>query len=148
MAETPAPRTKPSAPAADRTPRLALAAALTAVEGVVVAGLGVYLLVMGVAGDPESKRQAVFGGLTVLALAALPLAAARGLWQCRRWSRGPALITQLMAVPVVWAMTTADGFEVPVGAVLGAVALVTLVCLLSPSTMDALGVGPGRAERV
>ena len=49
------------------------------------------------------------GGLTVLALAVLPLVAARGLLLRRSWSRGPALITQLMALPVAWTLLRAQG---------------------------------------
>ncbi|WP_419997713.1 hypothetical protein [Streptomyces boninensis] len=136
----------PEPPAHPRTPRLMIAAALAGVEAAVVAGLGLYELVMLVVGDPDSKRQALFGGLTVLALAALPAAAAYGLWQRKSWSRGPAVITQLMAIPVVWAMTTAGGVLLPLGIALGAVALTALVCLLSPSTTEALGVGPREAS--
>ncbi|MEV6109335.1 hypothetical protein AB0M28_32185 [Streptomyces sp. NPDC051940] len=128
-----------------RTGRLTVAAVLTAVEGAVVAGLGVYMLVMLFAGDPESRRSALFGGLTVLALAVLPLAAARGLWLLRSWSRGPAVITQLMAIPVVWTMVDVGGALLAPGIALGAVALAALVMLMSPSTVEALGIGPKQA---
>ncbi|WBB63204.1 hypothetical protein O7599_12020 [Streptomyces sp. WMMC500] len=127
-----------------RPPRVAVAAVLTAVEGLVIAALGGYELVLGIFGEPDSTRQAVFGGLTVLALAALPLAAAHGLWRQRRWSRGPSMITQILALPVSVAMASAGGVTLPLGLVLGVVAVVTLVCVLSPSTADALGVGPSR----
>ncbi|GAA2119069.1 hypothetical protein GCM10009802_21000 [Streptomyces synnematoformans] len=127
-----------------RPPRVAVAAVLSGVEGLVIAAFGCYELVLGVFGEPDSTRQAVFGGLTVLGLAALPLAAAAGLWRQRRWSRGPSMITQILALPVAWAMSSAGGVMLPLGLLLGAVALVALVCVLSPSTAEALGVGPSR----
>ncbi|MFW6693851.1 hypothetical protein [Streptomyces sp. MAR4 CNX-425] len=127
-----------------RPPRVAVAAVLSGIEGLVIAAFGCYELVLGVFGEPDSTRQAVFGGLTVLALAALPLAASAGLWRQRRWSRGPSMITQILALPVAWAMASTGGVMLPLGLLLGAVALVTLVCVLSPSTAEALGVGPSR----
>lgn len=127
-----------------RPPRVTVAAVLSGVEGLVIAAFGAYELVLGIFGEPDSTRQAVFGGLTVLALAALPLAAALGLWRQRRWSRGPSMITQILALPVAWAMSSAGGVMLPLGLTLGAVALVALVCVLSPSTAEALGVGPSR----
>lgn len=127
-----------------RPPRVTVAAVLTVVEGLVIAALGAYELVLGIVGEPDSTRQAVFGGLTVLALAALPLAAAHGLWRQRSWSRGPSLITQILALPVAFAMASAGGVMLPLGLAVGAVAAVTLVCLLSPSSAEALGVGPSR----
>ncbi|MFF0726667.1 hypothetical protein [Streptomyces sp. NPDC004134] len=127
-----------------RPPRVTVAAVLTAVEGIVIAALGGYELVLGIVGEPDSTRQAVFGGLTVLALAVLPLAAAHGLWRQRRWSRGPSMITQILALPVAFAMVSTGGAMLGLGLALGAVAVGTLVCVLSPSTAEALGVGPSR----
>ena len=47
--------------------------------------------------------------MTVLALSVLPLAAARGLWLRRRWSRGPSMIMQLIALPVGYQMAQNGG---------------------------------------
>lgn len=127
-----------------RPPRVTVAAILTAIEGLVIAVLGGYELLLGIVGEPDSTRQAVFGGLTVLALGALPLAAAHGLWRQRRWSRGPSMITQILALPVAVAMASTGGVMLPLGLAVGAVAMAALVCVLSPSTAEALGVGPGR----
>ncbi|MFE9255460.1 hypothetical protein [Streptomyces sp. NPDC006879] len=122
--------------------RLIAAAALTALEGLALAGLGVYLLVMGLLGDPDSPQQAETGGVTLLALALLPLAAAHGLRLRRRWARGPALITQLMAVPVSWTLIDTGGGVLAGGIALAAAALTALVLLVSPTTTQALGAGP------
>ncbi|MCA6093737.1 hypothetical protein LE181_16405 [Streptomyces sp. SCA3-4] len=118
------------------------AAALVAAEGLALAVSGVYLLVMGLLGRPDSPQQAEMGGLTVLALAALPLAAARGLWLRRRWSRGPAMITQIMALPVAWTLYNAGGALVAGAVALALVAVATLVLLVNPTATEALGIGP------
>lgn len=140
------PSTGASSPAAPRPARLSAAAALCAAEGVVLAGFGAYLLVMGLLGAPSSPQQAEMGGLTLLALAALPIVAARGLLLRRHWSRGPAVITQLMAVPVAWTLVGTGGAVIAAGAALAAVAVTVLVLLVNPTATAALGVGP-RDER-
>ncbi len=103
---------------------------------------------MGVAGGPDDPEQAITAGLTVLVLGALPLLAARGLLKRRRWSRGPAVITQILALPVAWNLLHADGPLIPGGIVLGVVAVTALVLLVNPATTEALGIGhhPGDAS--
>ncbi|WP_372409474.1 hypothetical protein [Streptomyces luteireticuli] len=129
-------------PAGPRPARLTAAAALTGLEGAALAAGGVYMLVMGLLGKPDSPQQAELGGLTVLVLALLPLAAARGLWLRRRWSRGPALITQLMAFPVAWTLFSTGGAMIAAGVLLALAALATLVLLVNPTATEALGIGP------
>ncbi|PSJ27885.1 hypothetical protein B7P34_15150 [Streptosporangium nondiastaticum] len=130
------------APAGPRPARLTAAAALTGLEGLALAAAGVYLLVMGLLGKPDSPQQAETGGITVLALAVLPLAAARGLWLRRRWSRGPAMATQIMALPVAWTLYVAGGAMIAAAVALFAVAVGTLVLLVNPTATEALGIGP------
>ncbi|MEU6079499.1 hypothetical protein [Streptomyces sp. NPDC047108] len=130
------------APTGPRPARLTAAAALAAVEGVALAAFGAYLLVMGLLGDPDSPQQAEMGGLTLLALGALPLAAARGLRLRRRWSRGPALIVQIMAVPVAWTLISTGGAMIAAGVALAAVAVAVLVLLVNPTATEALGIAP------
>ncbi|MFD6417283.1 hypothetical protein [Streptomyces sp. NPDC060194] len=121
--------------------RLAVAAAVCAAEGLALAGWGVYLLVMGLVGDPDSPRQAETGGLTMIALAVLPLVAARGLRLRRSWSRGPTLIMQLVALPVSWSLVQGGGVLLPVGILLALAAVAVLVTVLNPTTTHALGIG-------
>ncbi|MCF3102860.1 hypothetical protein IPZ58_14855 [Streptomyces roseoverticillatus] len=130
------------APAGPRPARLTAAAALTGLQGLALAAAGIYLLVMGLLGKPDSPQQAETGGVTVLALAVLPLAAARGLWLLRRWSRGPAMATQIMAMPVAWTLYVAGGAMIAAAVALFAVALGTLVMLVNPTATEALGIGP------
>lgn len=138
----------PQAPETGPRPgRLTAAAALAGLEGLALLGGGVYMLVMGLAGSPDSPRQAETGGITLIVLALLPLLAARGLLKLRSWSRGPAIITQIMALPVAWQLLQADSAAIPAGIALAAVAIASLVLLVNPATTEALGIrGPGGVQ--
>lgn len=106
-----------------------------------VAGLeGLAVVAWGVVEAAGGGGKAVAAGLLVLVLAALPLGAAYGLLRVRRWSRGPALIMQLISLPVAWSMLHSDGAAVFGGAALGVLALAGLVLLVHPATTDALGI--------
>jgi hypothetical protein len=104
----------------------------------------VCILVLGLTGDPDSRQQAVTGGVTLIVLALLPLLAARGLLLRRSWSRGPALITQILALPLAYTLLQADSAAIPAGIALAVVAVTALVLLVNPATTRALGIrGPG-----
>lgn len=130
---TPEPAPAPAEPQGPPPLRLTLAAAVAGLEGLAVAAWGVTMFFTG--GD-----KGVLAGLLVLALAALPLGAAFGLRRARSWSRGPALIMQLLCLPIAWTMLKSDGAVVPAGAALGLLALAGLVLLVHPATTDALGI--------
>ncbi|GAA2472470.1 hypothetical protein GCM10023100_26560 [Actinocorallia cavernae] len=139
----------PDTAAADgtRPRRLTYAATLAGLEGVALFAGGLWVLVFGIAGAPDDRQQAVTLGITLAVLALLPLLAARGLLLRRGWSRGPAVITQLMALPVGLNMLKSGGLAVPVGIVLAVVAVTALVLLINRETTQALNIkGPGRAE--
>ncbi|MEV5931829.1 hypothetical protein AB0L56_03410 [Streptomyces sp. NPDC052079] len=130
-----------------RPRRLTYAAALAALEGLALVAGGAWLLVLGVAGEPDDRGQAVTGGVTLIVLALLPLLAARGLLARRSWSRGPAVITQLMALPVAYNMLRSDGVAIPAGIALALVSITALFLLLNPETTQALGIrGPGNTN--
>ncbi|WP_165987467.1 hypothetical protein [Streptomyces sp. YIM 98790] len=128
----------PSAPAA-RPPRTAAAAVLTGLQGLVTAGLGVLMLVLVVTGEPDGVAQAVTGAVTVLALAAIPLSAALGLWRLRRWARGPAVLVQILCLPIGFELVAQGGLLRPAGLALMLAAAAALVCLFSAQTTEALG---------
>nr|WP_245996213.1 hypothetical protein [Streptomyces armeniacus] len=134
VSDTTAPHARPA--------RITAAALLTALEGVVIAGFGLVSLVMLFTGDPDGMTQALTMALTVLALSVLPLLAARGLWLRRRWSRGPSMITQLLALPVGWQMAQNGGAWTAGGALIGVIAFAVLVCVVNPTATEALGIGP------
>lgn len=140
--QNPAPETPESTE--PRPLRLTLAAVLAAMEGLALVVGGAFILVLGLTGDPDDRQQAVTGGVTLIVLALLPLLAARGLLGRRSWSRGPAVITQIMALPVAYNLLRADSMAIPGGIVLGVVAVTALVLLVNQETTRALGIrGPG-----
>ncbi|OII62049.1 hypothetical protein BJP40_29645 [Streptomyces sp. CC53] len=118
------------------------AAAVAGLEALAFIAGGLYVLVSTLTGRPDGVAQSVAGGLTLIVLGLIPLLAARGLLLLRRWSRGPAIIMQIMALPVAWTLIQATGAAVPAGVVLGAAALVALALLLNPATGRALGITP------
>ncbi|MFI9826253.1 hypothetical protein ACIHIX_01080 [Streptomyces sp. NPDC051913] len=141
--QTPAPEET----AGPRPRRLIYAAALAALEGLALVVGGVWMLVEGFTGDPDDRQTAVTGGITLVVLALLPLLAARGLLALRSWSRGPAVITQILALPVAYNLLQADSMAIPAGIALAVVAVTALVLLVNPATTQALGIkGPGRAQ--
>jgi len=141
--QIPAPQT--DGPDGPRPRRLTYAAVLVALEGLALAVAGVWMLVLGLTGEPDDRQQAVTGGVTLVVLALLPLLAARGLIGQRSWSRGPAVITQVMALPVAYNLLQADSVAIPAGIALAVVAIGALVLLVNPATTQALGIrGPGR----
>ncbi|MGX1133041.1 hypothetical protein RKD49_005231 [Streptomyces glaucescens] len=134
--------------AGPRPVRLIAAAALAALEGLALVVGGVWILVLGLTGEPDDRQQAVTGGVTLIVLALLPLLAARGLLARRSWSRGPAVITQIMALPVAYNLLQADSMAIPAGIALAVVAVAALVLLINAETTRALGIrGPGNAEK-
>ncbi|MFI7403160.1 hypothetical protein ACIBW9_22270 [Streptomyces sp. NPDC049541] len=130
-----------------RPRRLTYAAGLAALEGLALAVVGVWMLVAGLAGTPADPRSAVMGGITLVVLALLPLLGARGLLKQKSWSRGPTVITQIMALLLACTLLQADGVAIPAGIALAVVSVVALVLLVNPATTQALGIkGPGRAQ--
>ncbi|MFF4831898.1 hypothetical protein [Streptomyces sp. NPDC001315] len=147
--QTPASSEIPATPetAGPRPRRLTYAAALAALEGLALLVGGGWMLALGLAGDPDDRQQAVTGGVTLIVLALLPLLAARGLLGRRGWSRGPAVVTQIMALPVAYNLLQADSAAIPAGIALAVVAVAALVLLVNAETTRALGIrGPGNAQ--
>ncbi|MEU9854911.1 hypothetical protein [Streptomyces sp. NPDC047974] len=121
-----------------RPARLAAAAGVALVEALGLLAGGVYMLVRTLT-DGGDLTGGATGAVTMIALGLIPLAAARGLWRMRSWSRGPAVITQILALPVAWQMLQSEGV-IPYGIVLAALAVTGLVLLVNPATTEALGI--------
>ncbi|NDU77569.1 hypothetical protein GWI34_33860, partial [Actinomadura sp. DSM 109109] len=106
------------------------AAALQAAEGAAAVGFGVFTGVETAAGAAVDPASAI--GVTVLALAGGlgMLGCARGLLRAAQWSRAPAVLTQLFALPVAWSLWQSDRPAIAIP--LGLAAVLTLVTVLSP----------------
>jgi hypothetical protein len=114
---------------ARRVPALLVAAALLGLEGLAALTFGALE-----AGHISPVRAVMGIGVTLIMLGygILLAAVARGVARGRRWSRGLAVVTQLILLllgysfrqpPTTWA-----------GLLMGLVALTVLVCLLVPSS--------------
>ncbi|MEU8519244.1 hypothetical protein [Streptomyces sp. NBC_01216] len=129
-----------------RPGRLTAAATVAGIEALGLMAGGLYVLVTGLTGSPDDLTQAVMGGATLIVLGLIPGAAARGLLRRRAWSRGPAIITQILALPVAWQLLQADSVMIPAGVALAVLAVTGLVLLVNPETTQALGIRrPGDA---
>ncbi|GGT81551.1 MULTISPECIES: hypothetical protein [Streptomyces] len=124
-----------------RPARLTAAAAVAGIEALALLVGGLYVLVTGITGKPDDLTQAVTAGATLVALGLIPGAAARGLLRRKGWSRGPAIITQILALPVAWQLLQANSGLIPAGIALAALAVTGLVLLVNPATTEALGIG-------
>ena len=118
-------------------PPLVVAAALTAVEAFVLAGLGVLEVA-----DLHSERMTM--GVTTAALF-LGAAAALGwcawsLWRVRRWARGPVAMSQLILLGLAWNLWA--GSTKPLSAGLAVVGLVVIAGLLHPASTRELESDP------
>ncbi len=121
-----------------RTSPTSLAAAiLVALEGLALAGYAGYVLVAALSGRPHSVAniEAVAGYLMLLGL--LVLLVAWGLYRERRWSRGPGVLIQLIALAVTWNMFQAHAYAL--GVPLGLAALVALAAMLFMTARAARG---------
>jgi hypothetical protein len=124
----------PTAPA--RATSLVALVALVAAQGVGLAGLAVFFLVELVVSTPLSVPRAVMAALLTLLAGLGLLAVARGLHRRRRWARAPALVTQLIVLPV--GVGLVQGGRWYVGVPLIGWALGVLVLLFTPAVSEAL----------
>ena len=118
---------------ASAPPPLVTAASLVAVEAFLLLALGVLELA-------SVDRDRLTMGLTTggfFVAAGLGLAlSAFGLWQGRRWGRGPALLAQLIALGLAWNLRGEPTTLVAVGLVV--LAAVVVAGLLHPDSVDVL----------
>lgn len=80
-----------------------LAGLLVGVQGMVGIGVAIAILVRAVIGDTLSGPLVAEAGFFLLIGAAVA-AAGWGLQSGRRWSRSPAIVTQLLLLPVVYSL--------------------------------------------
>jgi hypothetical protein len=119
---------QPGDPPARRRPlTIIVAAALLAIEALIALGYAVLEI-----GQVRMTRAAVGVGVTILmaAFGLLLLVVARGVFLGKRWSRGPAVATQLILLPIAWSFK--GGSTTGVSVVLAALAIAVLVGVLHP----------------
>jgi hypothetical protein len=107
---------------------LSLAAALLAVLGLACLGYGITEL-----SRLRTDRPVGAGtGILVLGYGLALLGLAWGVLRGRRWSRAPALASQLIQLPVAWSFRSGGTWWF--GLLLGALSATVIVCLLLPSS--------------
>ncbi len=123
-------------------PALLVAASLVAVEGLLLLGYAVLELA-----SVSSDRVAVAVTTSVFfaGYGALLVGAAWAITHGHSWARSPMVLAQLIQLGVAWSFRGGDTTWVAVA--LAAVALVVLVGLLNPASIDALTDPEDRAPR-
>jgi hypothetical protein len=116
---------------------LLIAAAIVAVEGLIALGLGVFVAVETLTGQPDDTTtalaEAAFGFLVGAGLLWVALG---GLFQMEKWGRSPAVLTQIFMLPV--SVTLMQSGQAQLGIPLLVVAVAGIVTLLAPPTTHAL----------
>jgi hypothetical protein len=128
MQERPSPPGRPAAGVA--------LVALVAAQGLGLVGLAVFFLVELAVATPLSVPRALMAALLTLLGGAGLLLVARGLLRARRWARAPALVTQLLVLPVGAGLVQGGRWYVGVPLILAALAV--LVLLFTPAVSDTL----------
>lgn len=130
---------------APRSIGLRIAAGVAFVEGVVLTGYAVYVLIqvlrLGITGpDPVSNPTSVALEIVLFLVFGVGLLATSwGLWRASRLARAPLVLAQLIALVVGVPLVGAPGsVERVVGVVLVVLALSALVAVFMPSTTRAL----------
>ena len=122
------PSTPPSAP-----PPLVVAAALVAVEGLLLVG---YAVLEALAITSGRVTMGATTAVFFLAYGAGLLLCGWGLWRVRAWARGPVVLAQLIQLGVAWGFR--GGQTTVVALALGVVALVVVAGVLHPASTRAL----------
>lgn len=128
-------------PAPHTTPAVTLrwAVRLILAEAVALAVLTLFLVYLDLTADWTAAQMALsitgYLALMTALFFAVGIALARG----RRWARGPAIVLELLQVPIGYTMLT-NGLPL-VGGPLLVLGLTGAVLLLAPGTRRALGLG-------
>jgi hypothetical protein len=104
---------------------------IVAVQGAAALVVAAVLVVRGIAGADQRVVNGLGTAVWFVLVGGVVLAAGRALVVGKRWGRGPAVVTQLLLLPVAWYLTVGShrpAFGVPVGIL----ALTVLVLLFSP----------------
>ena len=91
-----------------------LAALLVAVEGLALVVLGIGYGAAGVVGDPFDRTATLLEAAFAVLAGVLVLLVARGLADVRGWARSPAVVVQLLCLPVGYGLVQGRVWEAAV----------------------------------
>jgi hypothetical protein len=115
---------------------LAVAAVVLALEGLTILGLGGYVAVQTVVGDPLDVSTSIAEAAIGVIVGAALIWVAWGAYGAQRWSRSPGVLAQIFAVPV--AITLIQSGRQVAGGVLLLAAVTVLAMLLAPASTRVL----------
>ena len=121
---------------ANRPATLTAAAAVEALEGLAMIGIGLFVGVETIVARSASVINAIVLALCALALGAGLVAVGRGLFQARRWARTPALLTQVFGFITGVYLIQSDQLAYGIPIVIVTAAAVLLI--FTPATTRAL----------
>lgn len=124
-------------------PQVRLAGGLVGLQGLAGVGAAVAILVRAMAAG--ALNGALLGEIGFfLLLGGAVLAVGAGLLRGRRWARSPAIVTQLLLLPVVYSLL-GPSRQVLLGVLAGAWVLSTFMLLISErSRIWSMDLGPGQ----
>jgi len=127
-----------TAPSGGRPFTIVVAAALLALEALVALAYAAVEI-----GQVQMTRAALGIGVTILmaCFGLLLLLVARGVFLGKRWSRGPAVATQLILLPIAWSFR--GGATTWAAIILAALAIAVLVGVLHPRSTAIFVSPPG-----
>ena len=108
---------------------LKVAATVLALEALVTVGFAIVQLLFL---EPLGATSAIVTAVVVLGYAAALGFVAYGVARGRRWSRAPAIATQLVQLPVAWGLRSDP--TTPIALAMGTASALVVVCLLLPSS--------------
>jgi peptidoglycan/LPS O-acetylase OafA/YrhL len=108
------------------------AAALTGLEGLALIGIGILLAVKTATSHPNSVLGALLGALIAVVAGGCLIALTRPLLRCRRWSRTPIVVLNVLWLPVGFSLAFQAGLP-GYGAPLLVVALAVLILFGTPA---------------
>jgi hypothetical protein len=127
-----------TAPPGGRPFTIVVAAALLALEALIALAYAAVEI-----GQVQMTRAALGIGVTILmaCFGLLLLLVARGVFLGKRWSRGPAVATQLILLPIAWSFR--GGATTWAGIILAALAIAVLIGVLHPRSTAIFVSPPG-----
>lgn len=116
-------------PLPDAPPQIRLAGVVVALQGLVGIVFGVVLLVRGLGADAPVRYVLGETGYFVL-IGVACVAIGIGLLRGRRWARSPAIVVELLLLPVVYSLL-GPSKQIVWGIVVGVVVIATFLLLIS-----------------